>query len=135
MLGEHVYVVGNYHEVTDDEPGVHASGGVRYKKCLDAKLAHHAYGECHLLHRVTLIEMETSLHGHYLLVAQLAENEFAGVAFHGREREIWDVLVLYLVLVGNLVHKAAETCTKNDGCLGRRVHPTLEKFCCFLNFL
>ena len=83
MLGEEVDMVVDHHQVAYLEGFVHATRGVADEEGLDAQLVHHTLGECHLFHVVTLIEVETSLHRHDVLAAQLAEDQFAGMAFYG----------------------------------------------------
>ena len=83
MLGKEVEVVGDDHEVTDVELRVHAAGCIADKERLDAQLVHDAHGECHFLHRVALVEVETAVHGHDILAAQFAEDELAGMSLDG----------------------------------------------------
>lgn len=101
VLGEEIDVVGDDHQVAYAEVGVHAAGGVAHEERLDAQLVHHAYGERHLLHRVSLVVVEAPLHGHDVLAAELAEDELAGVALHGRYGEVGYVLVGELVGVSD----------------------------------
>ena len=77
MLREEVDVVGDNHQVADFEFWVHATGCVGNEEGLDAQLVHHAHREGHLLHRVTLVEVESSLHGHDVLASQFTEDQFA----------------------------------------------------------
>ena len=80
MLGEEIDMVRDNHQVADLERGVHAAGGVTHEQCLDAKLIHHANRKRHLLHRVTLVVVETALHSQNVLLAKLADNQAAAVA-------------------------------------------------------
>ena len=99
MFGEEVYVVGDNHQIAYLELRVHSSGSVRYEKSLDAKLIHHSYRECHLLHRVSLIIMESSFHCHDVLVPEFSEYKFTRVSFYCRNREIWYILIRKFVTV------------------------------------
>lgn len=99
MLGEEVDVVGDNHQVANLEARVHTARSIRHEERLDAQFVHHANGECHLLHRVALVEVEASLHGHDVNAAQLTENQFAAMAFHGRYREVGYVAVWYFYCV------------------------------------
>ena len=62
VLGEEVDMIGDDHQVANLELGVHASCCVGNKEGLDAQLVHDAHGEGDLLHGVTLVEVETTLH-------------------------------------------------------------------------
>ena len=91
MLWEEIDMVGDDHQVANLKARVHATGSVGDEEGLDAQLIHHANGECDFLHRVSLVEVETALHGHDVHTAQLAKDEFAAVAFHRRDGEVRDV--------------------------------------------
>jgi hypothetical protein len=93
MLREEVDVVVDDHQVAYAECRVHATRGVAHKQRLDAQLIHHTLGEGHLLHAVAFVVVKAAIHGHDVLATQLAEDEFAGVAFYCRHREIGYVLV------------------------------------------
>ena len=97
MLGEQVDVVGDDHDVADEELGIHASGGVAHEERLDAQLVHHAYGERHFLHRVALVVVEAALHGHDILAAKLSEDELAGMSLDGADGEVGDFAIGELV--------------------------------------
>lgn len=82
MLWEEVDMVGDYHQVTNLESGVHATCSVRDEECLDTQLVHDTNGEGNLLHIVSLIVVETSLHSQDVYATQLTENQFAAVALY-----------------------------------------------------
>ena len=82
MLWEEVDMVGDNHQVTNLESGVHATSSVRYEECLDTQLVHDTNGEGNLLHIVSLIVVETSLHSQDVYATQLTENQFAAVALY-----------------------------------------------------
>ena len=82
VLGEEIDVVGDDHQVAYAEILVGSARSVTYEESPDAQLIHHAYGECHLLHGVTLVVMEASLHGQYLLAAQCADDEASVMSLH-----------------------------------------------------
>lgn len=96
MLREQVDVVVDNHQVANLETWIHAAGGIAHEKRGYAKFIHHAYGKCHFLHRVSLVEMETPVHSEDVLAAELAKDELAGVSFNGRDREIGYVFVCEL---------------------------------------
>ena len=97
MLREEVDMVGNDHDVADAELGVHATCGIADEERLDAQFVHHADGERDFLHGVAFVEVETSLHGHDVLVAKPSEDELAGMSLDGADGEVGDFVV------GNLV--------------------------------
>ena len=55
-------MIGDNHQVTNLESGVHATCSVRDEECLDTQLVHDTNGEGNLLHIVSLIVVEASLH-------------------------------------------------------------------------
>ena len=79
--------------------------------------------------------METSLHCHDVFFAQLAEDKFSAVPLYGRDREVGDFFVPYLILFSDFTGKTAESGTEDDCCLRLGVHLSLQKGCCFLNAL
>lgn len=46
------------------------------KQCVDTQGFHNSDRERHLLHAISFIEMEASLHSHYTFVAEISENQF-----------------------------------------------------------
>lgn len=101
MLREEVDVVCDYHQVADLELRVHASRSVAYKESLYAEFVHYAYRERNFLHVVAFIIVEASFHSHYVNVAELAENQFAGVSLHRRNGEVRYFRVRKLVAVSD----------------------------------
>ena len=99
MLWEEVDVIGDDHQVTDAEGGVHTASGITDEERLDAQLIHHSDREGHLLHRVALVEVETALHGQNVDATELAEDQFAAMALDGGYREVGDIGVGKLRLV------------------------------------
>ena len=63
------------------------------KKRFDSKLIHYTLGKCDLLHIVSLVIVEPTLHRHYILTAQLAEEQLAGVTLDSGNREIGYILI------------------------------------------
>ena len=82
MLWEEINVVGDNHDVAHFERGVGTSTCIADKEGLDAQFVHHADGEGDLFHGVAFIKVETALHGHDILVAELTEDELPGVALY-----------------------------------------------------
>ena len=99
MLGEEVDMVSDDHQVAYMEVFVHAARGIGYEKGLDTQFVHHTYGEGHLLHRVALVEMETTLHGEDVHTAEFSENQFATMAFYCGYGEIGNFRVGVLCLI------------------------------------
>ena len=88
MFREQIDMVGDDHQVANLEGWIHATCCIGDKECLDAQLVHDANGEGDSLHAVAFVVVETSLHGQDVNTSQLAEDELAGVAFYGRDREV-----------------------------------------------
>ena len=88
MLWEEIDMIGNHHEVTNLEGRIHSTSGIADEERFDAQLVHDTYGECHFLHIVTLIIVETALHSHNVHTSELAEDEGASVSFYGRNGEV-----------------------------------------------
>ena len=82
VLGEEVDVVGDNHQVANFERGIHATGGIADEERLNAKFIHDSDGERHFLHSIAFVEMETSLHGHDILVTETAEDELARMSLN-----------------------------------------------------
>ena len=99
MLGEHVDMVGDNHQVANLEGGVHAAGSIADEERLDAQFIHHADGEGDGFHVVTLIIVEAALHGEYVYTAEFAEDELARVSLDGRHGEVGYFTVWELLLV------------------------------------
>ena len=86
-------MVGNHHEVSNLESGVHATCCVRDEERLDAQFVHDADGERHLLHIVALVVVESALHGHDVDAPELAEDELAAMSFDGGNGEVGDFAI------------------------------------------
>ena len=99
MLWEEVDMIGDNHDVADLEFGVHTTCGIRDEQRLDAEFVHHSDRECHILHRVALIEVETTLHGEDVNTPEFTENQFATMTFHCRYGEVGNLRVGILRLV------------------------------------
>ena len=101
MLWEEVDMVGDDHQVTNLETGVHATCGITDEEGLDAQFVHDTYGESDLLHRITLIVVEAALHGQDIHTTQFAEDQFATMSLYGRDGEVGNLLIGDLLLVSN----------------------------------
>ena len=75
VFGEEIDVIGDEHHVADAHFGSKAARSVGNKEGFDAQFVHDANGESHLLHVITLVVVETSLHGKHFFTAQTAEKE------------------------------------------------------------
>ena len=93
VLREEIDVVGYNHEVANFELRIHAPCSITDEERLDAQFIHDANGERYFLHGVALIVMETSFHGHDVDAGKFSEDEFAGMSFNSRNREIGYVSV------------------------------------------
>ena len=75
---------------------------------------HHPDREDHLLRRISLIIVETPLHGDDTPPAELSEDEPSLVALHGRHRKVRYVGIFDGVANGDVVHEPAETRSQNN---------------------
>ena len=122
MFGEEVDVVADNHDVADGKVGVHAAGRIGDKEVLDTQLLHHPHGESHLLHVISLIEMETALHSHHIFFTELPEDKFSLMPLDSRHGEIGDFGIGNFGLVGNMVYQLAQPRTQYDSGLGQYLH-------------
>ena len=99
MLGEEVDVVGDNHQVANLKGGVHASGRIADEEGLDAQLVHDPYGECHFLHGVALVVVETALHGHDIHPTELTENQLSAMSLDSRHGEVGNIAIGKLQLI------------------------------------
>ncbi len=133
VLREEVDLVSDNHDVAHTELLVHAAGGVADKEGIDAERLHYAHGESHLLHVVTLIVVESALHGHDVLAAKVTEDEFAGMSCHRRYGEVGYLFVGKLCHYIHVVNEIAETGTEDYSDFGHLFHPALDIVFCLLD--
>ena len=93
VIGEEVDVVGDEHNISYAEVGVHTTGCIAHTQHLNAYGLHHSNGECGLFHRVALIVMETALHCHYILLAKHTKNELSLVSLNCANGEIGNLAI------------------------------------------
>ena len=122
IFWEKVYVVGNNHQVSNAEVRIHSASCIRHKQGLYAQFAHHSHREGDCLHIIAFVVVETSLHRHDILVAELTEDEFTAVTFNCRYREVWYLVIRYRYFYVDMIHEFAKTSAKNYGCLRHHFH-------------
>ena len=122
ILGEEVDMVGDDHNIADDEILVHTAGSIADEESFDTKFTHHTHRESDLLHVVTFIIVETPLHSHDILAAKVTEDEFTGVTLNGRNGEIGDVMIIESALDIDMVNEFTEACAKDDSDFGEIAH-------------
>ena len=76
-------MVGDDHDISDVEFGIHSSSGVAHDESLYSQLVHHTLREGYFLHGVALIVVETAFHGHDISTSELAKDEFTAMSFYG----------------------------------------------------
>ena len=135
VLGHVVDVVGDYHQVAYLEVRVRSARRIADEESLDAQLVHDADRERHLLHRVAFVVMESALHRHDVLAAKASEDEFAGMAFDGGDREVGNLVVGDGQQSLNVLSHLPKAGAKHNGCLGGIWHPFTEPRRCCLYFL
>ena len=133
MFGEVVDVVGDDHQVANFEVRICTAAGVGHEQGFDAQFAHHTYRERNFFHGIAFVEVEAALHRQNILVAQLAENQFAAVPLYRRYGEVGDILIFYFVLLGDLACQAAKSGSEDNCRLRMCVHLTFQISCGFLN--
>ena len=129
-------MVGNDHQVAHTERGVDTPRGVRHEEVSDAQLLHHAHGEGHLLHRITLVVVEAALHGDDPAALDRPEDHPALVTLDRRDGETGDVSVFDGELRVDPVGEIAQSRAENDADFGSEIPGLgLNESGCFLNFL
>ena len=118
MFGEEIDVIGDEHHVADAHFGREATRCVGDKERFNPQFIHDTDGEGYLLHVVTFVVVEASLHGKYFFSAQSAEQEATGVTFDRRNGKMRDVGVGKLLYHFDFLCQAAETCAEHDGYCG-----------------
>ena len=76
-----------------------ATGSIRDEEGLDTQFVHYTYGEGNLLHRISLVEVETAFHSHDIHTAKLTEDKFAAMTFYRRNGEVGYFTIGYLKCV------------------------------------
>ena len=102
MLREEVYVVGDNHHVANIEFRVHTTRSIRNEESLYAQFVHHTLRECNLLHVISLIVVEATLHSHDILATELTEDELSGMTFDCRYREVRNFRIWEFVGISDL---------------------------------
>jgi hypothetical protein len=69
---------------------------------LYAQFVHDTFREGDLLHGISFVVVETTVHSHNILSAEFAENQFAGMALHRTDGEVRDVRVREFITVSYL---------------------------------
>ena len=59
--------------------------------------------------------MKPAVHCKDFFLSERAENQLAGMAFDGRNRKVWNILVLPLALYVDFRRQASQTAAKNYG--------------------
>ena len=67
--------------------------------------------------------MESSVHGHDFLPAQMPEDQFPGMAFYRRDREMRNILIGNFISISDLGSKLSQACSQDDGYLWVDGHP------------
>ena len=102
MLREEVYVVGDNHHVANIEFRIHTTRSIRNEESLDTQFVHHTLRECHLLHVISLIIVEATLHSHDILATELTKDELSGMTFDCRYRKVRNFRIWEFVGISDL---------------------------------
>jgi hypothetical protein len=67
--------------------------------------------------------MKATRHHDHMLTAQFSKNQFSSMAFHGRNREMWDILIPYLFLNNHMFCKSAQSASQYhaNSCFWRKL--------------
>ena len=104
MFRKNINMIGNNHQITNFEIGIHTTRSIRNHQIFDSQCFHYAHRKRNLLHVISFIEVKSSLHGQYIYLAEFAENEFSAVSFHRRYRKIGDGFVWNFQFICYLRH-------------------------------
>ncbi len=91
---EQVDVVVDHHDIAASEIRIQAASGIRNDEKFDAECFHQANWERCSFGGISLVAMESALHGDDGNAAELAAEEAAFVADCGGLQEVWDFAVV-----------------------------------------
>ena len=117
-IGHQVDMVGDDHQIARTERGIDTATCIRHEESLDTEQLHHAHGEGHLLHRVALIVVETTLHSHHLLAAQNTKDQATLMTLNRRNGEVGNGRIFDRILHINALGQATKTRTQDNTHLG-----------------
>jgi hypothetical protein len=81
------------HQITDLLVVSKSSRSIGNKQFFDAKIFHHSHREGDLLHGISFVIMESSLHTYDGFFSQRTKDQFPGMTFNCRNREIWNIMI------------------------------------------
>src|SRR4030043_150041 len=100
-IGKKIYMISDYHDIAYLKCRIYSSGSIGKEKTFYAEIPEYPYRQCHQVRSVSFIIMEPSLHGDNLLLSEIAIDKLSFMTFHGRDREIRDILIIYFNAVFN----------------------------------
>ena len=127
VFRQEVDVVAHHHNVPGFQVGVHPAGHVGDDQPFDAQVFHHPHRKSDLLHGPALVIVEAARHHHNRVAFQMAQHQFALVAFHGADRKMGDVPVRYFGDNGQFPRQGAQTRAQNNARGGLEIRNTANK--------
>ena len=83
-------MIPNDHQVTNQVIRVHTPGCVGNEKSLYPESVHHSHGKGHFFHGITLVIVETSLHGNDFFAPKGPDKQFSPVSLYRGNGEVWN---------------------------------------------
>ncbi|MNT15519.1 hypothetical protein D3C72_1505770 [compost metagenome] len=114
MFGKQVDMIFNEHDIADLKVFVHASGCIADKECMYTQCFHYSYRKGDFLHIIAFVIVKTTGHHHYLLVSDGSEDQFTGMTFYSRLREVWNYGVWQFFGNGYGFGKSPQTAAQDD---------------------
>ena len=107
-------MVRQHNDVPPVEVLTHTTDGARHDEFARAERVHYAQRECQLLHRVTLIEVQPTLHRDNILTPEFADDDVARMTQSRRLHKVRDLLVGNRGLGVDRFRHPTETCAEDD---------------------
>ena len=119
-------MVGYQHEVAGVEGRVHAAGGVGQEQYLRAQLLHEPRRQHYVVYAVALVVVHAALHADDGRLAEIAEDELAGMSRHGGDGEAGDVCIRHLALDLQVDGEASQPAAQHQSRLGHEIRPSAD---------
>src|SRR3984893_95295 len=108
-----VDVIADHHQAALRIIAIDTAGGSREDDCLNAQARENADGERYFLYGISFVEMHAALHSGHGDIANLSDDQLAGVADGCRAREVRDSCVGNFRGVTELVCKISQPGAEN----------------------
>src|ERR1700682_3009003 len=108
-----VDVIADHYQAALRIVAIDTAGGIGEDDGFNAHARENADGERYFLYGISFVKMHAALHSGYGDIANLSDDQLAGVADGCRAREVWDVRVGNFRGVTELVGKIAQPGAEN----------------------